>query len=192
MKATLALWGAVTVGVLFQGLAMAADAPGVKEDKRESQQALGVQQGSDQGKGGGSAKTPVLVNGVWMYTVSQTIEGHVAGRTVTFSEAGQLRPARVRIGFVQHGRIFSATASDESGRFLVKGVAPGVYTVIASGSEGIGVFWVRVTAHDQTAKSGEVLELPLAATGDAILLPGILSGKSGNEQKPIAKPAGNP
>ena len=205
MKATLVLWGMLTVGILLQGLAMAADDAGAKkesanrsgstiakQDKPESQQALGTKQESDQGKETGSIRAPVLENGVWMYTVSQTIEGNVAGRTLAFSESGRLRPARVRIGFVQHGRMFSATTSDESGRFLVKGVPSGVYTVIASGSEGIGAFWVRVTARGETAKSGEVLELPLAATGDAILLPDILSGKSGNEQKPIAKPASNP
>lgn len=201
MKTRVAWWGALTAAAFLHGVAVAADKspaekePVVKVVKADSkQEATGVSRASvpqkDAIKGKENvAGRPVLENGVWVYTVSQTVDGNVAGRTSAFSESGRLRPARVRVGFVQKGRIVSATVSDESGRFLVKGIPPGVYTVIAAGAEGIGVSWARVTSYAEKAKNDEVLELTLAATGDAILLPELLSGKAERISPPVAKPS---
>ena len=188
MNATLSFWGTLTALALLQGTALAADDAGVKKDPVAKAANTVLKEGPS-GVKPASASRPVWENGLWVYTVSQTVDGNVAGRTSAFSEAGRLRPARVRVGFVQGGRIVSATASDEAGRFLVKGIAPGVYTVIAAGSEGIGVLWVRVNPYDEKAKSEAGLEVTLAATADAVLLSELISGNVDRAKQPLAKPA---
>jgi len=178
----------LTALALLQGVTLAAEQADAKKEPAANQKTARKSDKDAPEAKPGSTSRPVWENGVWVYTANQTADGNVVGRTSAFDESGKLRPARVRVGFVQNGRIVSATTSDDSGHFLVKGIGPGVYTVIAAGAEGIGVLWVRVHSYDENVKSDTGLDVTLAATADAVLLSELISGNAHGASHPIAKP----
>ena len=83
-------------------------------------------------------------NGVRFHNVYLRVDGCLAGRTSLLGPSGERTPARVRIALVQGGQVVQSTRSGEGGLFQVPRVAPGVYSVIAAGREGVGLCAVRV------------------------------------------------
>jgi len=69
---------------------------------------------------------------------------------------------RAKISFLQDGQIVNEVMSDESGRFQVVGLQPGVYTVVAVGRGASGIVAVEVLPYEANlSKELTVLTIPL-------------------------------
>ncbi|OHB70353.1 MAG: hypothetical protein A2V70_08395 [Planctomycetes bacterium RBG_13_63_9] len=110
-------------------------------------------------------------SGAQSRTVHQQVDGYVAGRVSIHNPSGNLEPARVKLSFVQNGNVIASVRSDEWGRFQANGLKPGVYSVIATGEQGLAI--LAVTIHpfqENLAEEQSLLDVILVPTADFDLL----------------------
>jgi len=138
-------------------------------------------------RGAPPAVTSALDEWLPEHTAWLRADGNLAGRVCVLDSLGSLRPTRAKVSFVQGGQVIASVRTDELGRFQVvgllaksqeragsfqvPGVHPGVYSVIASGPEGVAAFGVRVVSFDENAPTGHrVLNIALIPVTDTELL----------------------
>jgi len=109
--------------------------------------------------------------------VHLAIDGNLPGRVVRAANLAITRPPgqaqvsvasatntslRAKISFLQDGQIVNEVMSDESGRFQVVGLQPGVYSVVAVGRSASGIVSVEVLPYEANlSKELTVLTIPL-------------------------------
>ncbi|GAG01298.1 unnamed protein product, partial [marine sediment metagenome] len=86
-----------------------------------------------------------------VHSVYLRVDGILFGRVSVIDATGAFRPVKARISFVQAGEEVAAAQSDEWGHFRAVGLQPGVYSVIATGSDAFGAFSVRILPYDKAA-----------------------------------------
>lgn len=124
-----------------------------------------------------STKRPVLTNiGRRFHTVFLGADGNLESRVRYFDPVGNLLPADVDILFAQYGRVIRAARSDESGRFQITRLKPGIYSVITAGRHGYGLFSVEVLKHDENTADRLLLDITVAPIVDSQLICSLLCG----------------
>jgi hypothetical protein len=128
-----------------------------------------------------SAREVRVVDGVRFHNVYLRVDGCLAGRTSLLGPSGERNPARVRIALVQGGQVVQSIRCGEGGLFQAPRVAPGVYSVIAAGREGVGICAVRVLPYQAAEATSQPTALKAgAATVRTVALQG------GPSQQPLA------
>lgn len=96
-------------------------------------------------------------------------DGSLSGRV------GRLNPnsnqfegiANVDVHFIQQGKVISTATTDAEGAFTVSGLTPdGIYSVISTGADGLGVSSVKVVAANANAAASLTLQSPIVAWQD--------------------------
>jgi hypothetical protein len=72
------------------------------------------------------------------------VDGNLAGKATTMDDVGAGIPVRGKIHFIRYGKVVTSARIEETGAFQVIGLEPGVYSVVAVGSGGVGVTRVQV------------------------------------------------
>ena len=103
-------------------------------------------------------------SGVRFHNVYLRVDKNLAGRASLLGPSAERLPARVRIAFVRGGQVVQSTRSGEGGLFQVPGLAPGLYSVIAAGREGVGVCAVSVLPY----QAAEGMSRPTASQAGAV------------------------
>jgi hypothetical protein len=84
----------------------------------------------------------------WFEIVRLRVDGSFTSRTWVVKPSGEIAPARARVFFVQNGAVVHATPRGEGGVSQATRLAPGVYSVMAAGHDGIAVIAVRVLPYE--------------------------------------------
>ena len=93
------------------------------------------------------------------HSVAIDADGVVRGRVAKLQDTGEVTGlSEMRVSFMQHGSIASQSYSRPDGSFEVVGLAPGIYSFVASGSSGFAAFGVRVTA-DPNVATNNLMEI---------------------------------
>jgi len=128
-------------------------------------------------------------------SVRLRVDGNVAGRVAVLDSSGQVVPVRARIVLIRNGQVIAAARSDDTGAFQMLNVAPGPYSVMAVGREGLAAFTVLVVPFDgsgdgngQSADAnGQFLTVSLVPFGDFQLAAALL-GLQAPPGAPLAAP----
>jgi hypothetical protein len=99
-------------------------------------------------------------------TVSLRVDGNLAGLVTILDAYGHAVPVQVTVALVRDGKVVASVRSDDTGAFQFVGLAPGVYSVIASGTEGFAALSIRVVPFDPEAKQNDLLYLSLVPFSD--------------------------
>jgi len=124
-------------------------------------------------------------------SVRLRVDGNLAGRVAVLDSLGQVVPVRARIVLVRSGQVIAAARSDDTGAFQMLNVAPGPYSVMAVGREGLAAFAILVVPFDGSADgngqsadaNGQFLTVSLVPFGDYQLAAGLMG-----LQAPVAAP----
>jgi hypothetical protein len=72
------------------------------------------------------------------------VDGNLPGNLRVFDESGRLVPARVKLYFLQSGKVVSQATPNDDGDFQVAGLKAGAYSIVAAGQSGFAAMAVRV------------------------------------------------
>lgn len=100
------------------------------------------------------------------HTVALNRNGAVEGRIVTI-EAGSKNTkgiAKLKIFFVQDGKVVKESYTKTDGTFVVEGVPEGAYSFVATGQDGFAAYGVRVV-EDSTGKYEKFMEIAAVSKG---------------------------
>jgi hypothetical protein len=114
------------------------------------------------------------------------VDSNLAGRVSVLDPGGKRRPAKAHISFIRGGKTVSAVDASD-GRFQVRGLPPGVYSVIASGPDGFAVVALQILPY---AKDGpndpSLLDITLVPSDDADALSKLLAPEPADLAAPPA------
>ena len=96
-----------------------------------------------------------------VHTVALNSNGGIDGRIVSFgSDSSVTGLSASNVRFMKDGAVIGQATTDSSGTFSVQNIPEGVYSFIASGSDGFAAYSVRVVS-DETGEYDKVMEAAL-------------------------------
>lgn len=78
------------------------------------------------------------------HELSLSVDGNLPGNLRVFDDNGKLIPARVKLYFLQSGKVVSQTTPNDDGDFQAVGLKPGTYSLVAAGQSGFAALGVRI------------------------------------------------
>ncbi len=111
------------------------------------------------------------------FTLHLGRDGSVQGRLVSFLNNGGAQSGRIRLAFLQGGRLVKSASTTDSGAFQVGGLEPGAYSLVAKSAGGMSAFGISVTPAVASPGSGTpVLNVSFAPISDVAAF---LQGQAG-------------
>ncbi len=100
--------------------------------------------------GGVVAKDVQQLGSARIHSVSLNRSGAIVGRIAAIDQETKKTSglAELKVFFVQNGEVAGQSITDADGTFSVEGIAEGVYSFVATGSNGFAAYGVRVVAND--------------------------------------------
>jgi hypothetical protein len=80
------------------------------------------------------------------------VDGNLPGNLRVFDDSGKLIPARVKLYFLQSGKVVSQATPNDDGDFQVVGLKAGAYSIVAAGQSGFAALGVRVLPPPERAE----------------------------------------
>jgi hypothetical protein len=78
------------------------------------------------------------------HELSLGVDGNLPGNLRVFDESGRMVPARVKLYFLQSGKVISQATPNDDGDFQVVGLKSGTYSLVAAGQSGFAAMGIRV------------------------------------------------
>jgi hypothetical protein len=78
------------------------------------------------------------------HELSLGVDGNLPGNLRVFDDNGKLIPARVKLYFLQAGKVVSQSTPNDDGDFQAVGLKPGTFSLVAAGQSGFAALGVRI------------------------------------------------
>lgn len=94
----------------------------------------------------GMARDEIAAEDAWYdrHELSLSSDGNLPGNLRVFDDNGKLIPARVKLYFLQGGKVVAQTTPNQDGDFQAVGLKSGTYSLVAAGQSGFAAMGVRI------------------------------------------------
>lgn len=92
------------------------------------------------------AREEIAAEDAWYdrHELSLSADGNLPGNLRVFDDNGKLIPARVKLYFLQGGKVIAQTTPNQDGDFQAVGLKSGTYSLVAAGQSGFAALGIRI------------------------------------------------